>query len=154
MVAAFTCASGQVREAPLENGQIEDLKGVIKVYVGTSDQSPSLPTTGTIIETVRKRLPQITVVSLREEADVWLLFSAERYTETEINPDPSVDRSSTKFVTILTLRGRVIRLRGTKQVISNDVTFVCDLESFRNLTCNQERLIDLDRTGCYSSGQV
>src|SRR2546421_7349871 len=113
LVAAFTYASGQVRVPPLEKGQIEDLKGVIKVYVGTSDQSPSLPTIRTIIETVRKRLPQVAFVSLREEADVWLLFSAERGTETEINPDPSLEgRSSAKLVTILRLAGRVIRLRG------------------------------------------
>src|SRR6266852_359448 len=113
MVAAFTYASGHVQEPPVEKGQIEDLKGVIKVYVGTSDQSPSLPTTRTIIETLRKRLPQITFVSLREEADVWLLFSAEKGTETEINPGPSMDgHSSTKFVAILRLRGNVIRLRG------------------------------------------
>jgi Ca-activated chloride channel family protein len=111
-VAAFTCAAGQVREPPLEKGQIEDLKGVSKVYVGTSDQSPSLPTR-TIIETVRKRLPQITFVSLREEADVWLLFSTEKGTETEINPDPSVDgHSSAKLITVLRLAGRVIRFRG------------------------------------------
>src|ERR1700730_7469085 len=113
MVAAVTYASGQVREPTLENGQTEDLEGVVKVYVGTSDQSHSLPTSRTVIETVRRRFRQITFVSSREEADVWLLFSAESHTETEINPDPSVDgRSSTKFVTILRLRGRVIRFRG------------------------------------------
>jgi hypothetical protein len=60
IVAAFTYASGQVRNAPLEKGQIKDLKGIIKVYVGTSSQSTSRSTTLTIIETVRKRLPQIT----------------------------------------------------------------------------------------------
>ena len=112
LVAAFTCASGQLREPPLEKGQIDDLKGVIKVYVGTSDQSPSLSTTRTIIETVRNRLPEIAFVALPEEADVWLLFSADRNTETDISPSPSVDRSSTKFVTVLQLRGRVIRFRG------------------------------------------
>ncbi len=112
-VAAFTYASGQVRDLSPEKGQIEDLKGVIKVYVGTSDRSASLSTTRTIIETVRKRLPQISFVALREEADVWLLVSAERDTETEINPAESVDGpSSTKVVTILRLRGRVIRFRG------------------------------------------
>src|SRR5258707_7239449 len=97
MIAAFTYASGQVQEPRPEPGQIEDLKAVIKVYVGASNQSPSLPATRSIIETVRKRLPQVTFVSLREEADVWLLFSTERDTETETSPSPSLDgRSSTK----------------------------------------------------------
>src|SRR5438552_18277086 len=101
LVAACTYAPGQVKEPTLEKGQIEDLKGVLKVYVGTSDRSPSLPTIRTIIETVRKRLPQVTFVSLREEADVWLLFSAERGTETQINPDPSMDgHSSAKVVRV------------------------------------------------------
>ena len=77
IAAAFTYSLGQVREPSLEKGQIEDLKGIIKVYVGTSSPSTSRSTTLTIIETVHKRLPQITFVSLREEADVWLLFSAE-----------------------------------------------------------------------------
>jgi len=98
-VAAFTYASGQVRDLSPDKGQIEDLKGVIKVYVGTYDRSASLSTTRTIIETVRKRLPQINFVSLREEADVWLLFSEATSTETESDPGPSLDdRSAVKFV--------------------------------------------------------
>jgi VWFA-related protein len=113
MVGAFAYASGQVREPPIEKGKIDDLKAVINIYVGTSDQSPSVGVTRTIIETVRNRLTRITFVSSPEQADVWLLFSAERYTETEINSVASVDaRSSTKFVTLLRLRGKVIRLQG------------------------------------------
>ncbi len=113
MIAAFTYASGQVQEPRPDPGQIEDLKAVIKVYVGASNQSPSLPATRSIIETVRKRLPQITFVSLRKEADVWLLFSTERDTETETSPSPSLDgRSSTKSVTIVRFRGSVIRFQG------------------------------------------
>jgi Ca-activated chloride channel family protein len=113
IVAAFTYASAQVQEPSLEKGRIEDLSGVFKVYVGASNLSTSPPTTLTIIETVRKRLPQIIIVSLREEADVWLLFSEETGTETDSNPGPSLDaRSSVKFVSVLRSHGKVIRLRG------------------------------------------
>src|SRR6266550_1939044 len=113
LVAAFTYSLGQAREPALEKGQIQDLKGVIKVYVGTSNQPPSPLTARTIIETVRKKLPEISFVSLREEADVWLLFSAERGSEAESSPDLSLDgRSSVKLVSILRSKGRVIRVRG------------------------------------------
>ncbi len=113
IAAAITYASGQVGEPSLEKGQVEDLKGITKVYVGTFNQSTSSITTLTIIETVRKRLPLITFVSVREEADVWLLFSAETGTETESNPDSSLEgRSSVKYVTILRSQGKVIRVRG------------------------------------------
>ena len=112
MVATLTYASGQVRELPLEKGRTEDLKEVIKVYVGPSGQSSSLPTY-TIIETVRRRLPQIDFVSSREQADVWLLVSAERSVETEITPGSSgEDHSSTSFETTLKLAGRIIRFQG------------------------------------------
>lgn len=111
IVVALTCASGQVQDPSLEKGQIEDLKGTINVYVGTSGESTRY-TTLTIIETVRKKLPQITFVSKQEEADVSLLFSSEKGTETESNPGPSLDaRSSTKFISILRSQGRVIRVR-------------------------------------------
>jgi Ca-activated chloride channel family protein len=65
-----------VREPPLENGQIEDLKGVIKVYVGAPDHYSSL-FLREIVETVRKKIPHLVFVWAREDADVWLLFSVE-----------------------------------------------------------------------------
>src|SRR5690349_18447478 len=105
LAAAFTYASGQVQESSLGNGEIEDLKGIIKVYVDTSGRS-----TLTIIETVRKSLPQITFVSSRDEAEVWLLFRVETGTETDSNPDSSLEgRSSMKSVNILRSQGKVIR---------------------------------------------
>src|SRR6266850_3363705 len=76
MVAAFTYASGQVREPPLENGQIEDLRGVTKVYGGAPDHYSSL-FLREIVETVRKKIPHLVFVWDREDADVWLLFSVE-----------------------------------------------------------------------------
>jgi len=76
MVAAFTYASGQVREPPLENGPIEDLQGVTKIYVGAPDHSSSL-FLRKIVETVRKEIPHLVFVWAREDADVWLLFSVE-----------------------------------------------------------------------------
>jgi Ca-activated chloride channel family protein len=97
-----------MREPSLEQGRIEDLTGIVKVYI-----ERSAPASAKIIETVRKRLPQITFVSSREEADVWLLFSEERGTETDSNPGPTMDaRSSVKIVPILRSRGKVIRLAG------------------------------------------
>src|SRR5882724_11321437 len=77
MVAAFTSyASGQAREPPLENGQIEDLRGVTKVYVGAPDHYSSL-FLREIVETLRKKIPHLVFVWVREDADVWLLFSVE-----------------------------------------------------------------------------
>src|SRR5882724_12850148 len=105
-VAACTYASAQVREPTLENGLIEDLKAVTKVYVGTSNtlsQEPELPMEEgkiedlkgvtkvyvgapdhysslflrEIVETVRKKIPRLVFVWDREDADVWLLFSVE-----------------------------------------------------------------------------
>ena len=90
MVAAFTYASGQVRDAPLherqipnqkpepplEEGKIEDLKGVTKVYVGAPDHYSSLFLRN-IVETVRQKIPHLVFVWARDDADVWLLFSVE-----------------------------------------------------------------------------
>jgi hypothetical protein len=64
VVATFTYASGQVPEPSPEKGKIEDLKGIIKVYVATSNQFTSSATTLAITETVRTGLPQIIFVSL------------------------------------------------------------------------------------------
>src|SRR5258705_5086054 len=90
MVAAFTYASGQVRDAPLherqipsqkpepplEEGKIEDLKGVTKLYVGAPDHYSSLFLRN-IVETVRQKIPHLVFVWARDDADVWLLFSVE-----------------------------------------------------------------------------
>src|SRR5882724_10288723 len=105
-VAACTYASAQVREPTLENGLIEDLKAVTKVYVGTSNtlsQEPELPMEEgkiedlkgvtkvyvgapdhysslflrNIVETVRQKIPHLVFVWARDDADVWLLFSVE-----------------------------------------------------------------------------
>jgi hypothetical protein len=76
IVAAFTYASGQMREPPLENGRIEDLKGVTKIYVAAPDHYSSL-FLRTIVETVRKEIPRLVFIWDREDADVWLLFSVE-----------------------------------------------------------------------------
>ncbi len=106
LVAAFTFASPQVREPSFEKGGIEDLKGISRVYIG-----PPTPASVTIIDTIRNELPQLTFVSSREEAEVWLQFSTERDTETETNPGPSVDsRSPVKRVEILRSQGKIIRL--------------------------------------------
>src|SRR5258705_1967495 len=90
IVAAFTYASGQVRDAPLderqipsqkpepplEEGKIEDLKGVATVYVGAPDHYSSLFLRN-IVQTVRQKIPHLVFVWARDDADVWLLFSVE-----------------------------------------------------------------------------
>ena len=76
IVVSFTYASVQAREPPLENGRIEDLKGVTKIYVAAPDHYSSL-FLRKIVETVRKEIPGIVFIWAREDADVWLLFSVE-----------------------------------------------------------------------------
>jgi len=48
---------------------------VTKVYVGAPDDYSSL-FLREIVETVRKKIPRLVFISAREDADVWLLFSA------------------------------------------------------------------------------
>src|SRR5882672_12265455 len=67
IVAAFTYASGQAREPPLENERIEDLKGVTKIYVAAPDHYSSL-FLRKIVETVRKEIPGLVFI--------WSTFSA------------------------------------------------------------------------------
>lgn len=106
IVAAFTYASAQT----FEKGRVEDLTGVSKVYVGTSSGSV------VVIEAIHKKLPQITFVSSREEAEVSLEYSAERDTERDSNPGLSerIDARSTEtIVHILRSQGKIIRLAGS-----------------------------------------
>lgn len=104
IVAAFTYASPQ----ELQKGRAEDLTGISRVYLSTSSSGV------VIIEAIYKKLPQITFVSSREEAEVWLQVSAERDTERDSSPGPNIDsRPSETIIQILRSQGKIIRLAGS-----------------------------------------
>ena len=63
---------------------------------------------------IYKKLSQITFVSSREEAEVWLQVSAERDTERDSSPGPNIDsRPSETIIQILRSQGKIIRLAGS-----------------------------------------
>jgi len=104
IVAAFTFVSAQT----LEKGRVEDLTGISRVYISTSSSGV------VIIEAIHKKLPQITFVSSREEAEVWLQYSAERDTERDSSPGPNINsRPSETIIQILRSEGKIIRLAGS-----------------------------------------
>jgi Ca-activated chloride channel family protein len=71
-----TMDQGQEPEPPLEEGKIEDLKGIKTVFLDAPDEYSSL-FLRKIVETVRKKIPRLIFVWAKDEADVWLLFSVE-----------------------------------------------------------------------------
>ena len=104
IVAAFTFASAQT----FEKGRVEDLTGVSRVYISTSSAGV------VVIEAIHKKLPQITFVSSREEAEVWLQYSAKRDTESDSISGPNLSsRPSQTTIHILRSEGKIIRLAGS-----------------------------------------
>jgi hypothetical protein len=106
VIAAFTYASAQT----FEKGRVEDLTGISRVYISTSSANV------VVIEAIHKKLPQITFVSSRDEAEVWLEYSAQRDTERDSNPGLSerIDSRPTEtIIHILRSQGKIIRLAGS-----------------------------------------
>ena len=58
----------------VEPGKAKELKGVTRLYVS----AVSKDTRNNIIAEIQKQLPQVTITEKSEDAEVWLLFSAQR----------------------------------------------------------------------------
>lgn len=78
-IAALPYGLGQSKGPVFVRGEVEELKGVSKVFVSLDRPDPI--SRDRIIMTIRERAPQLTFVSTQEEADVWLLFATSRVTE-------------------------------------------------------------------------
>jgi hypothetical protein len=76
---AITVASQQPIVQP---GQPAELKGVTRLYVSAASED----TRNNIIAEIKKRLPQLTITERSEDAEVWLLFSAERRSSPKGDP--------------------------------------------------------------------
>src|SRR5258708_978034 len=116
MFVASHVAVCQVGETPLEKGKAEDLKGATKVYVDAPHITNSL--LPIIAEAIRRKLPQLTFVSVQENADVLLFFSEEINKEIDDSAQSSASLSGNSssvrsVVSVLKIRARVIRVMGS-----------------------------------------
>jgi len=66
----------------VEPGQAKELKGVTRLYVSAISKD----TRNNIIAEIKKRLPQMTITETAEDAQVWLLFSAQRRSSPKGDP--------------------------------------------------------------------
>lgn len=74
----------------------EELKGLTRIYVSASDSAAR----DNIITKIKKRLPQLTITERAEDAEVWLVFSAERRNSPKGDPTIGLDsRTSGTSVT-------------------------------------------------------
>lgn len=101
---ALTVAAQQQVVAP---GQPQELKGVTRIYVSASDSENC----NNIIAEIKKRLPQLTITERPADAEVWLLFSAEKRNSPKTDPTMGIDsRTSGTSVTYDIIgRGSVIK---------------------------------------------
>jgi VWFA-related protein len=116
MFVASHVAVCQAGEFALEKGKAEDLKGAAKVYVDAPHITNSL--LPIIVEAIRRKLPQLTFVSVQEDADVLLFFSEEINKEIDDSAQSSASLSSNSssvrsVVSVLKIRARVIRVMGS-----------------------------------------
>lgn len=114
IVAALTSSAGQAQGPTMEKGNIEELRGATSVYVGARPGETWIRRK--VIDTLRKEIPQLDVVILPEDADVWFLISDERDVQSEIAvrgvPRDDVDRRTGADVgrskVVYKLKGQII----------------------------------------------
>lgn len=71
---AFLTITGASRQRIVETGQTKELKGVTRFYVNAISKDIR----NNIIAELKKQLPQVTIAEKAEDAQVWLLFTAQR----------------------------------------------------------------------------
>jgi hypothetical protein len=74
----------------VEPGQAKELKGVTRLYVS----AVSKDTRNNIIAQIQKQLPQVTITEKSEDAEVWLLFSAQRRSSPKGDPTMGLDSTT------------------------------------------------------------
>jgi hypothetical protein len=71
---AFLTIAAASRQRVVVPGKAQELKGVTRLYVSALSKE----TRDNIISEIKKQLPQVTITEKSEDAEVWLLFAAER----------------------------------------------------------------------------
>jgi hypothetical protein len=74
----------------VEPGQAKELKGVTRLYVSAISKD----TRNNIIAEIKKRLPEVTIAERAEDAQVWLLFSAQRRSSPKGDPTLGISSST------------------------------------------------------------
>lgn len=76
---AISVAAQQPKVLP---GTPSELKGITRIHVAADTESARK----TIVEVIKRNLPQLTVTEKAEDAEVWLVFRAERRNFPKTNP--------------------------------------------------------------------
>ena len=79
---AFITITAASRQRIVEPGKAHELKGVTRFYVDAASKE----TRDNIIAEIKKRLPQVIIAEKAEDAQVWLLFSAQRRSSPKGDP--------------------------------------------------------------------
>jgi hypothetical protein len=87
---AFIAITAAAQQPGIQPGQPEELKGVTRLYVS----AVSKDTRNNIIAVIKSRLPQLTITEKSEDAEVWLLFSAERRSSPKGDPTMGLDSTT------------------------------------------------------------
>jgi hypothetical protein len=95
-LVAFLALAATAQQQIVEPGQPQELKGLTRIYVSASDSAAR----NNIIAEIKKRLPQLTITERSADAEVWLLFSAEKRNSPKTDPTMDIDsRTSGTSVT-------------------------------------------------------
>jgi VWFA-related protein len=110
IIATFIPSFAQAQERPLEKGNIEDLRGVTKVYVEGGLAEFWL--VRLIVNSIRKEIPELTFVTFADDADVWFLLSEEQETDSyRVSTASPSEAARERFRISSKLQARIISLQ-------------------------------------------
>jgi hypothetical protein len=114
MVFTFFCLvllaiSGAAQQPKVQPGSPNELKGVTRIHVAADIESGR----NSIVEAIRRSLPQLTVTEKAEDAQVWLVFRSARCDFPKTDPASGVMSSMNRGLTRLeyecVVKGEVIK---------------------------------------------
>lgn len=79
---ALTATSAASQQPTIEPGNPQELRGVSTIHVAANSESART----NIVREINRRLPQLKIASRPEEAQVWLVFTANRRSFSKGNP--------------------------------------------------------------------
>lgn len=117
--AAIVLVRVALGQDAFEYGSPDDLKGVTSVYVYTGTDTELREN---IREKLTKELPNLTLASRSEEAQVHLIFSADistyvRGVNTTAGPNTNYSQSNVQYGRVVDGRGLVLKVEAGKQPI-------------------------------------
>lgn len=87
---AFLTITGASRQRVVETGQAKELKGVTRVFVNAISKDIR----NNIVAELKKQLPQLTIAERADDAQIWLLFSAQRRNSPKGDPTMGLGSST------------------------------------------------------------